>query len=42
MTSGPAGTAATTAMDFVTGDLDGNLTDEVVLFTPTGVTIYSP
>jgi len=44
MTSGPGGVATTAAtpIDFVVGDLNGNGADEMVLFTPSAVTIYSP
>jgi hypothetical protein len=44
MTSGPGGLAATTAnpTDFVVGDLNGKGADEMVLFTQSSVTIYSP
>jgi hypothetical protein len=42
MTSGPAGVTATTEMDFAIGDFNGDGVDEMVLYTPTTVTIYSP
>lgn len=44
MTSGPGGIAATTAneTDFVAADLNGRGADEMVLFTQSAVTIYSP
>jgi hypothetical protein len=49
MTSGPGAlsTATATPTDFVVGDLDGtgsdgNGSDEMVLFTQSAVTIYSP
>jgi hypothetical protein len=44
MTSGPgAGSTATaTPTDVVVGDLDGKGADEMVLFTQSAVTIYSP
>jgi hypothetical protein len=40
--AGPTGTTATTALDFVVGNLDGQRTDKLVLFTPSMVTIYAP
>jgi hypothetical protein len=40
--AGPTGATATTALDFVVGNLDGQRTDKLVLFTPTTVTIYAP
>jgi hypothetical protein len=44
MTSGPGGLAATTAnpTDFVVGDLDGKGFDEMIVFTQSTATIYSP
>jgi len=44
MTSGPGvlSTATATATDFVVGDLNGTGYDEMVLFTQSAVTIYSP
>jgi hypothetical protein len=44
MTSGPGGVAAITATptDFVVGDLNGKGADEMILFTQSAVTIYSP
>ncbi len=44
MTSGPGGVSATTAnpTDFVVGDLNGKGSDEMILFTQSDVTIYSP
>lgn len=44
MTSGPSGpsTANTAAADFLAGDLDGQLTDEMVVFSASAVTIFSP
>jgi hypothetical protein len=44
MTSGPGAlaTATATVTDFVVGDLNGNGADEMVLFTQSAVTIYSP
>jgi hypothetical protein len=44
MTSGPGGVTATTATptDFVVGDLNGKGADEMILFTQSAVTIYSP
>jgi len=43
MTSGPPGatTVNTSAADFIVGDLDGQSTDEMILFTAGAVTIYS-
>jgi hypothetical protein len=43
MTSGAPGTtsAATAAFDFLVGDLDGQLTDEMILFGASAVMIYS-
>lgn len=43
MTSGPPGasTINTSTADFLVGDLDGQATDEMILFTAGGVTIYS-
>ena len=44
MTSGPGAlaTATATATDFVVGDINGKGSDEMVLFTQSAVTIYSP
>lgn len=44
MTSGPGGGTATAAnpTDFVVGDLNGKGADEMILFTQSAVTIYSP
>lgn len=44
MTSGPDAVATATASptDFVVGDLDGKGADEMMLFTQSAVTIYSP
>lgn len=45
MTSGPGGalsTATATPTDFVVGDLNGKGADEMVVFTQSTVTIYSP
>jgi hypothetical protein len=44
MTSGPGAlaTATATVTDFVVGDLNGKGYDEMVLFTQSAVTIYSP
>jgi hypothetical protein len=41
MTSGPLGGAGAAMADFVAGDLNGRRTDELVLFSPSAVTIYS-
>jgi hypothetical protein len=41
ITSGPAGATAAAMADFIAGDLDGRHTDELVLFSPSVVTIYS-
>jgi hypothetical protein len=44
MTSGPnpIGTTAAAALDFIAADLNGQHADELILFTPSAVTIYSP
>jgi hypothetical protein len=44
MTSGPGGisTTATTATDFLAADLNGLHSDEMILFTVSSVSIYSP
>jgi hypothetical protein len=44
MTSGPGAVATATAnpTDFVVGDINGKGADEMVLFTQSAVTIYSP
>jgi hypothetical protein len=41
ITSGPGGAAAATMTDFIAGNLNGGQTDELVLFSSSGVTIYS-
>jgi hypothetical protein len=41
MTSGPVGSTAAAMADFIAGDLNGRHTDELVLFSPGAVTIYS-
>jgi hypothetical protein len=41
MTSGPGGATAAAMADFLAGDLNGRGTDELVLFSPSAVTIYS-
>jgi hypothetical protein len=40
--AGPTGAAITAPIDFLTGNLDGQRTDKLVLFTPGMVTIYAP
>jgi hypothetical protein len=45
ITSGPtapSGTTSAVPVDFLTGNLDGQHTDKLVLFTPSTVTIYAP
>jgi len=42
ITSGPVTANAVVETDFLVGDLDGQHTDEMVLFTQSTVTIYSP
>jgi hypothetical protein len=42
MTSGATPTAAAVASDFVIGNLDGGRADEMIVFTQSAVTIYSP
>jgi hypothetical protein len=44
MTSGPLAVASTAAnaVDFAVGDLDGGGTDEMIVFSASSVTIYSP
>jgi hypothetical protein len=41
MTSGPAGSTAAAMADFIAGNLNGQQADELVLFSPSAVTIYS-
>jgi hypothetical protein len=40
--AGPTGATITAPIDFLTGNLDGQRTDKLVLFTPGMVTIYAP
>jgi hypothetical protein len=42
ITSGATPTAAAVASDFVIGNLDGGAADEMIVFTQSAVTIYSP
>ncbi len=42
MTSGSTQTAIAVASDFVIGNLDGGAADEMIVFTQSAVTIYSP
>jgi hypothetical protein len=41
ITSGSAGNTTAAVGDFITGDLDGRHTDELVLFSSSAVTIFS-